>query len=204
MNFLSKLERKCEWLNFPNLYQYMIVIYLVGLIIKLYNPRYYLYYLSLDVSMIMKGQIWRIFTFIFYPPTSSISIILSLIVIYIDYTILKTLTMIWRPFKFNLFMLIGYLSQIAGAFFAYFVLGINVIIDPTYYFFSIILAFALSFPDAMFYLYFLIPIKAKYLAYFEIVIYAFIFITAGFADRLAIVCSAVNVFVFFVLWKNKI
>ena len=101
-------------------------------------------------------------------------------------------------------MLIGYLSQIAGAFFAYFVLGINVIIYPTYYFFSIILAFALSFPDAMFYLYFLIPIKAKYLAYFEIVIYAFIFITAGFADRLAIVCSAVNVFVFFVLWKNKI
>ena len=204
MNFLSKLERKCEWLNFPNLYQYMIVIYLVGLIIKLYNPLYYLYYLSLDVSMIMKGQIWRIFTFIFYPPTSSISIILSLIVIYIDYPILKTLTMIWRPFKFNLFMLIGYLSQIAGAFFAYFVLGINVIIDPTYYFFSIILAFALSFPDAMFYLYFLIPIKAKYLAYFEIVIYAFIFITAGFDDRLAIVCSAVNVFVFFVLWKNKI
>ena len=46
MNFLSKLERKCEWLNFQNLYQYMIVIYLVGLIIKLYNPRYYLFYLS--------------------------------------------------------------------------------------------------------------------------------------------------------------
>ena len=101
-------------------------------------------------------------------------------------------------------MLIGYLSQIAGAFIIYFVLKQNVILYPTYTFFSIIMAFALTFPDAMFYFYFLIPIKAKYFAYIEIAFYIISFLSSGIAERVAIICSAVNVFLFFVLWKNKI
>ena len=191
-------------MSFPNLYQYMTAIYLVGLIINIYNWLYYYYHLSLDVPMILKGQIWRIFTFIFYPPAANFSIILSLITIYIEYTIFKTLTMIWRPFKFNLFMFIGYASYIFGAFILYFVLGIREILYPNGLFFSAIFAFALSFPDAVFYLYFLVPIKAKYLVYLDIVIYIVDFVTSGIVNRVAIICSLVNVFVFFVLWKNKI
>lgn len=204
MNILDKLERKYPFLGLPNLYMYMVVIFLIGLAINLFDPYFYLFYLSLDVSMILKGQVWRLFTFIFYPPTSSISIILSLLMIYVYYSITRTLTMIWRPFKFNLFMFIGYISQIIGAFFVYFVLKTNVIIYPTYVFFSIIMAFALTFPDAVFYIYFLIPIKAKYFAYFEIAIYAIIFISSGLPDRVAIICSALNVYIFFVLLRNRI
>ena len=204
MNFWSKLERKLNWLSFPNLYQYMIVIYLVGLIINIYNPLYYYYNLSLDVSMILRGQVWRLFTFIFYPPASTFSILLSLVIIYIDYNILKTLTMVWRPFKFNLFMFIGYISYIVGAFLLYFILGQRIILLPNDLFFSAIFAFALSFPDSVFYLYFLIPIKAKYLVYFDIIIYIVDFATSGIGNRVSIICSLVNVFIFFVLWKNKI
>ena len=101
-------------------------------------------------------------------------------------------------------MFIGYLSQIIGAFFVYFVLKKNIIMYPTYVFFSIIMAFALTFPDAVFYIYFLIPIKARYFAYFEIAIYALIFISSGLPDRVAIICSALNVYIFFVLLRNKI
>ncbi len=204
MNILDKLERKYSFLSFPNLYLYMVVIFLIGLIMNLFNPYYYLLYLSLDVSMILKGQIWRLFTFIFYPPTSSVSIILSLLMIYVYYSITKTLTMMWRPFKFNLFMFIGYISQIIGAFFVYFVMKTNVIMYPTYTFFSIIMAFALTFPDAVFYIYFLIPIKAKYFAYIEVAIYALIFVSSGLPDRVAIICSVLNVYIFFVLLRNKI
>lgn len=204
MNILDKLERKYSFLSFPNLYLYMVAIFLIGLIMNLFNPYYYLLYLSLDVSMILKGQIWRLFTFIFYPPTSSVSIILSLLMIYVYYSITKTLTMMWRPFKFNLFMFIGYISQIIGAFFVYFVMKTNVIMYPTYTFFSIIMAFALTFPDAVFYIYFLIPIKAKYFAYIEVAIYALIFVSSGLPDRVAIICSVLNVYIFFVLLRNKI
>ena len=75
---------------------------------------------------------------------------------------------------------------------------------PTYTFFSIIMACALTFPDATFYIYFLIPIKAKYFAYFELAVYALIFISSGLPDRVAIICSVVNVYIFFVLLKNRI
>lgn len=204
MNFLSKLERKCGWLSFPNLYQYLTIIYLVGLIINVYNPYYYVLNLSLDVPMILKGQIWRVFTFIFYPPTSSISIILALIIIYIDYSIMRTLTVIWRPFKFNLFMFIGYISYIVGAFVLYLAFGIRELMNPYHLFFSVVFAFALSFPDAVFFLYFLIPIKAKYLVYVDLAIYIIEFATSGLVNKVAIICSLVNIFVYFVLLKNKI
>lgn len=204
MNILDKLERKYGFLSFPNLYMYMTVIFLIGLIMNLFNPMFYYYYLSLNPQMILKGEIWRLFTFVFYPPTSSISILLSLLMIYVYYSITKTLTLIWRPFKFNLYMFIGYISQIIGAFIVYFIMKRSIIMYPTYTFFSIIMACALTFPDATFYIYFLIPIKAKYFAYFELAVYALIFISSGLPDRVAIICSVVNVYIFFVLLKNRI
>lgn len=112
--------------------------------------------------------------------------------------------MMWGSFKFNLYLLIGYISLIVGAFVAYFLIGNNYIIFPTYSFFSIIMAFALSFPDAYFYIYFLIPIKAKYFAYLELALYLISFLSSDIGNRVAIICSAVNVFVFFVLLKNKL
>ncbi len=204
MNILDKLERKYGFLSFPNLYMYMTVIFLIGLIMNLFNPMFYYYYLSLNPQMILNGEIWRLFTFVFYPPTSSISILLSLLMIYVYYSITKTLTLIWRPFKFNLYMFIGYISQIIGAFIVYFIMKRSIIMYPTYTFFSIIMACALTFPDATFYIYFLIPIKAKYFAYFELAVYALIFISSGLPDRVAIICSVINVYIFFVLLKNKI
>ncbi len=204
MSIIEKIERKIPWLSTSNVYKYLTAIFLLGLIIDLFNPLFYLFNLSLNVERILSGQVWRIVTFVFYPPSSSRSIILSLLLIYVYYSLAKTLTMMWGDFKFNLYLLIGFLSQIIGAFFVYFVFKHNIIIFPTYSFFSIIMAFALSFPDAYFYIYFLIPIKAKYFAYVEIALYLVLFLSSGMEDRVAIICSAVNVFVFFVLLKNKI
>ena len=204
MSIIEKLEYKCPWLSFSNLYKYMTIIFLLGLIIDLFNPFFYLFNLSLNVGKILSGQVWRLVTFVFYPPSSSRSIILSLLLIYVYYSITKTLTLMWGNFKFNLYLLIGYISQIVGAFLVYLFFRTNIIIFPTYSFFSIIMAFALSFPDAYFYIYFLIPIKAKYFAYIEIVLYLILFLSSGIEDRVAIICSAVNVFVFFVLLKNKV
>lgn len=204
MSILEKIERKCPWFGFPNLNLYLVVIFLIGLVMNIVRPEFYYYYLSLNINRVLAGEVWRLVTFIFYPPDFSISIIFTLIFIYVFYSITKTLVYMWGYFKFNLYMLIGYLSQIAGAFIIYLVLKQNVILYPTYTFFSIIMAFALTFPDAMFYFYFLIPIKAKYFAYIEIAFYIISFLSSGIAERVAIICSAVNVFLFFVLWKNKI
>lgn len=204
MSLLDKIERKCRWLSFSNLYKYMSVIFLLGLIIDIYNPYFYIFNLSLDISKVLNGQVWRLATFIFYPPSSSGSPILSLLLIYVYYSITKTLTMMWGNFKFNLYLLIGYISLVVGGFVSYFLIGNKYLIFPTYSFFSIIMAFALSFPDAYFYIYFLIPVKAKYFAYLEIALYFVSFLSSDIGNRIAIICSAVNVFIFFVLLKNKL
>ena len=204
MSILEKLERKCAWLSFNNLYKYMTVIFFLGLAMDVINPYFYFLNLSLNIERVLSGQIWRLFTFVFYPPSASRSILLSLLMIYVYYSITKTLTMIWGNFKFNLYLLIGFLSQIVGAFLVYFVLRENIVIYPTYSFFSIIIAFALTFPDSYFYLYFFIPIKAKYFAYVEILLYLISFLSSGVEGRVAIICSAANVFIFFVLFKNRI
>ena len=204
MNILDKLERKFPFLSFPNLNLYMVIIFLVGLVINMINPSFYFLYLSLNVGAVFNGQIWRLITFIFYPITSSDYILLSLLMIYVYYSITKTLVMMWGNFKFNLYLFIGYISQIVAAFATYFILNRPVIFVPSYTVFSLIMAFALTFPDAYFMIYFLIPIKAKYIAYLEIAFYIWMFLGSGIEDRIAIVCSAINVIVFFVLLKNKI
>ena len=191
-------------MSFPNLYQYLTVIFLVGLIMNLYNPMYYYAYLSLDVRMILSGQIWRLFTFIFYFPSDNSSILFSLLFIYIYYSFTKTLNIMWRPFKFNFYMFISYISLIIGALICHFIFGIDFPpLTTAYQFFSIFMAFALSFPDANIYLYFLIPIKAKYIAYIEIILYTLYFIISGITGRVEIICSVVNVVLFFAIWKNK-
>lgn len=202
MSILDKLERKMPWLSFRNLYLYMVAIFLLGLAINIMNRFFYDFYLCLNPELIIKGQVWRLFTYVFYPPSSSGSIILSLLMIFVYYSITKTLTMMWGNFKFNFYILIGYLSQILAAFIIYFIFKQNIIFYPVYTTFSIIMAFALSFPDAYFMIYFFIPLKAKYFAYMEIAIYIINFIFSSTATRIAILCSAINVFVFFVLLKG--
>ena len=204
MNIIEKLERKLPFLSFPNLNLYMVVIFLVALAIDMINPSFYFLYLSLNVGLVLQGQIWRLVTFIFYPITSSSWLILSLIMIYVYYSITKTLVMMWGNFKFNLYLFIGYISQIIAAFATYFILKRPVIFVPSYTVFSLIMAFALTFPNAYFMIYFLIPIKAKYIAYIEVAFYIWMFLGSGIEDRIAIICSAMNVFIFFVLLKNKI
>lgn len=207
MSILEKLERKMPWLNFPKLNLYMVIIMLLGIAMNTLNPYFYLHYLCLNVAEIMRGQVWRLVTFIFFPPTlgfGGFGVLLSLLMVYVYYSMTKTLIMIWGYFKFNLYLFIGYISQIVGAFIIYFILKENVIVTPSYTIFSLIMAFALSFPEAVFLIYFFIPIKAKYFAYFEIVIYVMSFLGSNLADRVSILCSAMNVFVFFVLLKNKV
>ena len=204
MNIIDKLEKKLPFLNFPNLNLYMVAIFLLALAIDMFNPYFYYLYLSLDMDMVMRGQIWRLATFIFYPIASSRSILLNLLMIYIYYSLTKTLVMMWGNFKFNLYLFIGYVSQILAVVIIYFVMKESILFIPTYTTFSIIMAFALSFPDAYFLLYFIIPIKAKYIAYLEMILYVVAFLSSGLEGRISIICSAVNVFVFFVLLKNKI
>ena len=202
MTFYQKLERRFGTYAVPNLMKYICVIYVVGYLIQMFNPLLYFYYLDLDAEAILHGHIWRIITFIFYPPSTSF--LWMIVALFVYYSLGMTLERVWGTFKYNFFYFTGVILLVLSAILIYLVTGYSVQLYPTYMTFSIFLAYALTFPDTTFLLYFIIPIKAKWLAIAEVVLYLFYFVALpGLGNKVAILTSLLNVALFFFLTNQK-
>lgn len=202
MTFYQKLERRFGKYAVPNLMKYICVIYVVGYLIQMFNPLLYFYYLDLDAEAILHGHIWRIITFIFYPPSTSF--LWMIVALFVYYSLGMTLERVWGTFKYNLFYFTGVILLVLAAILIYLVTGYSVQLYPTYMTFSIFLAYALTFPETTFLLYFIIPIKAKWLAIAEVVLYLFYFVALpGLGNKVAILVSLLNVALFFLLTNQR-
>lgn len=200
--FINKLEIKYGKYAIHNLNFYLTVIFALGLIIQIFNSEFYYVFLSLDIDKFLHGQVWRMFTFLFFPPGGG-SIIFELLALYVYYILTKMLLMSMSDFKFNLFLLVGIIFQVLGGIIYKILTGHNIIIFPTYFIFSILLAFCFTYSDAMMLFYFIIPIKAKYIAYFELIIYGISFLNGNIATRIMILASLINVFLYIYYLKNQ-
>ncbi len=210
MKFLYKLERRFGKYAIPNLMKYIIVLYGIGFVINMVNPYIYYEFLSLDASMILKGQVWRLITFIIQPPSSSL--IFVVFALYLYYIIGVNLENVWGSFRFNLYFFVGVLGHIIAALGVYIVTllltgsGTVIIMDTTYLNFSLFFAYALTYPDVKVLIYFLIPVKMKYIAYLDAAFFIISIITAigsgDWATVVAIIVSLLNVLVFFLFTRN--
>lgn len=202
MTFYQKLERRFGKYAVPNLMKYICVIYVVGYLIQMFNPLLYFYYLDLDAEAILHGHIWRIITFIFYPPSTSF--LWMIVALFVYYSLGMALERVWGTFKYNFFYFTGVILLVLAAILIYLVTGYSVQLYPTYMTFSIFLAYALTFPETTFLLYFIIPIKAKWLAIAEVVLYLFYFVALpGLGNKVAILVSLLNVALFFLLTNQR-
>jgi hypothetical protein len=202
LTFYQKLERRFGKYAVPNLMKYICVIYVVGYLIQMFNPLLYFYYLDLDAEAILHGHIWRIITFIFYPPSTSF--LWMIVALFVYYSLGMTLERVWGTFKYNFFYFTGVILLVLAAILIYLVTGYSVQLYPTYMTFSIFLAYALTFPETTFLLYFIIPIKAKWLAIAEVVLYLFYFVALpGLGNKVAILVSLLNVALFFLLTNQR-
>lgn len=124
------------------------------------DPSAVLYqFLRFDKSAILHGQIWRLLTYIFIPGFSNIFSFAIMMFFY--FQIGRILESNWGTLKFNLYYLTGILLA-----------DLCAMILPggyatTYYLnLSLILAFASLYPDNQVLLFFIIPLRMKYLAWF--------------------------------------
>ena len=183
MKLLNKLEKKFGKYAIKNLMYYVVMIYALGFVIMLMKPEIYTDLLSLNAEAILRGQIWRIFTYIIYPPTGSL--IMILISLYFYYIIGTTLERHWGTFRFNLYFFTGVLLHAVAAIFIYLVWGVVLEMGTYYLNLSMFFAFAAMFPDMRVLFMWLIPIKMKWIAIFEGIYFA-VTIVAGFmADYLS-------------------
>ncbi len=213
MDWLSKLERKFGRYAIPNLMYYIIILYAVGFILQFINPAFYYQYLSLDVSMILKGQVWRILTFIIQPPSTSIFFVIF--ALYLYYMIGNELERAWGAFRFNLYFFAGVLFHVIAAFLVYLFAGVSLPLDTWYLNLSLFFAFAALYPNVQFLLFFVIPIKVKWLAWLDGLYFIYTIIQAFLpaygggpygvvyrANALAAVVSLLNFVIFFLGSRN--
>ncbi|MGN0327840.1 MAG: hypothetical protein ACI4D4_02540 [Lachnospira sp.] len=178
MEWFNKLERKYSKYAINNLMTYIIILYAVGFVIELFANGVYDAYLSLDFAMIMKGQVWRLVTFIIQPPSNSI--IFVFFSLYFYYMIGQVLESIWGAFRFNVYFFTGVLLNIIAAFIIYLLFGISFNMSTHYINLALFMAFAIEQPDLQVLLFFVIPIKIKWMAILDAIIFA-ITIICGFA-----------------------
>lgn len=124
-----------------------------------------------DAGQILRGQVWRLITWVFIPMNSNpFFVALSA---YCTYFIGMSLERVWGAGKFTIFYTSGviistvyaFITQLAGiAFTSPSIIYVNL---------SLLLAFALLYPDAVFRIYGIIPISAKILALIDVAVYAF-------------------------------
>ena len=165
MKFFDKLERRFGKYAIPNLMYYIIGIYLVGFVIELFAPDVYTYYFSLDAAKVLHGQVWRLVTFILQPPSSSI--IFMVFTLYFYYVIGTVLERIWGSFKFNVYYFSGVILHIIAAFVIYFIFGWSFNMSTYYINLALFLAFAVEQADTEVLLFFVLPIKMKWLGWLD-------------------------------------
>lgn len=204
MKFIDKLERKFGRFGIPNLTIYMIVCYVIGYALMIVNPGI-LNWLSLEPAYILRGQVWRLVTWVLYPPSTSGVLWFAIAVLFFYYPIGTSLERTIGTFKYTLYILSGVIFTILGAFILYFLLGGNVLVGnvfSTYYIsLSTFLAYAMCYPDMQVLLMFIIPVKMKWMAifYVVIVVYEMIqYIMAGvWYLVIPIVASLLNFIIFY-------
>lgn len=200
MKFLRKLERNFGKYAVPNLMYYIILMYGAGIVIDLVMPGLYYQYLCLDAAAILRGQVWRLVTFLICPPSSGI--FFNLIAMFLYYSLGTTLERVWGTFRFNLYFFSGILFHIIAAFAIYFLMGVSVPLTPFYLNNSLFLAFAATFPQMQFYLYGLLPIRAYWLGIFIGAEFLYEFLFGGLIARICVGLAMLNFVIFFLMTRN--
>lgn len=169
MNFLNKLDRKFGKYAIPNLINYLLIGYGIGYILQLFNPNIY-HMLELSPQYVMQGQIWRLFTWILTTPQNLSFFTIFMFLFY--YWIGHTLENHWGTFRYNMYMLSGYLIMTIGAMAIYWItllvsggkFGVSLSMSTYYVNMASFLAFATLFPDVQVYFMMILPVKIKWLA----------------------------------------
>lgn len=200
MNLLNKLERKFGKYAIHNLMYYIIILYGIGTVLDMVAPEIYINYLSLNAAAILRGQVWRIFTFLIQGPGDGI--LFAFIALYLYYMIGTNLENQWGAFRFNMYFLVGILGHVLAAIIVYLIIGKSYLLGTSYLNFSLFFAFAATYPNMQFLLFFIIPVKAKWLAWFNGAYFAYMFITGNIATRICVVLSFTNFLIFFLATRN--
>lgn len=190
MKWLDKLERKFGRFAIRGLMTYIVGLTGIAYILIKLDPSYY-GKLTLNLSAVLRGEVWRLITYIFIP--DNLSPIWIIFTLYLSYMIGNQLEHEWGSFKFNVYYLIGMLGTTIA------VLLTGGYGTATYLNLSLFLAFAYFYPNYEFLIFFVLPVKVKYLAWLDAgyIILTVLMPGIAFSTKAAALVSILNFLLFF-------
>ena len=221
MNWMDKLERKLGRYAVPNLSRYFVGAIVLGYVLSMLSPGF-TDWISYDVSAILHGQIWRLFTWIFMPTTSLDFFGLLFLLCVLMWG--SSLESMLGTFRMNVFLWGGVILSDVGGILIYVITkltlgtGASIYLSTYYILMSILLALAICMPEGEVRLYFVLPIKMKWMLVFELLYLAYIVFNTfktmiayangtwlgwvlGLVQSSQIILAVANMFLFF--WASK-
>lgn len=192
---MRSVERFCaQHPNFgiPNLMRYIAIGSGIFWIVGLINP-VLLSYMAFSPAAIFHGQIWRLVTFLLYPPDTGY---LALIAVYFYYWIGTNLENAWGTGAFTIYFFSGAILTALFGVLVYLLLGISFPMTAEYIYLAMFFAFAVLFPDMEVLLFFILPVKIKYLAILDAVFFVLSIFTYSFPMNLLPVVATLNFLIF--------
>ncbi|MCD7708310.1 MAG: hypothetical protein LUI02_00375 [Clostridiales bacterium] len=176
MSWLNKLERKFGRYAIPHLYIYLVVANVIGYFIE-YSRSNLMDYLMFSPFYIMHGQVWRLISWVFIPSTSLDFFGLLFLLCVLMWG--RSLESFLGTFKLDCFLFQGIIISDIGGFVIYFIskaavgFGIPTYLTTYYILMTILLALAICMPDAEVRIYFVLPIRMKWMLVFELLYMAY-------------------------------
>jgi membrane associated rhomboid family serine protease len=134
-------------------------------------------------------QPWRLVSFLFVPPDRSLFHLVF--ALYFTWLVGSNLEQVWGTFKFNAFYTLGALATLVAGFVS------RAPQDNEFLHTSLFFAFATLFPDTEFRLFFILPVKVKWLGLLSGAYVLLQFVAGDLGVRLAIVAVVANYLLFF-------
>ncbi len=177
--FIYRLQLRMGGKCISNLMKYIVVgMATVFVLDQVFATFSFSSMLGLSMPAILSGQIWRLITFVFLPPSTSLLFIVF--ALYFYYVIGTTLENQWGSFAFNVYYFLGVIGCLISAVLTGY--GTNTFLNL-----SLFLAFAAMFPDFQVLVFFFLPVKIKWLAYLDAAIYLIYFIRGPWPIRLSLI-----------------
>jgi hypothetical protein len=166
-------------------------------------------------ELILRGQVWRLVTFVFAPVSTGGSILLTKVLFFalntfFYYWIGTALERQWGTTRFSVFYLLGVVLNVVAGLLIYAFMPITANLLGGYYFetatmhyvnLSMFFSFATLYPDMQVMLYGIIPIKIKWLAWLDVALFAYDIIVSlvirQWVTALMPIVAILNYFIFF-------
>jgi membrane associated rhomboid family serine protease len=185
---LDKLERKLGRYAIPNLVTFLVGGQAVSFVLSQTRPDF-AEKLALVPAKVLEGEAWRLVSFLFIHPTDSLLFIIFALMLLYMYG--QALEAQWGAFRFNVYVFVGWIASVGAAF-----VDLHGAATNVYLMASLLLAFAYLFPDYELRLFFVFPVKMKWIGLFTGLGLAYGMIVGDLQSR-ALIAAALSSFVLF-------